>query len=80
MIYINERDSEVADSVHENNVGFEIQNEDVSGTVAAIRKLKNNPALRKDIAERARKTFEAQHNTHVIDELVSECSQRSLFH
>ena len=61
-----ERNTEVADLIRGNNIGFEIREGDVDGLVAAIQKLKNDPVLRKDISKHARKILEVKYEAEVV--------------
>jgi glycosyltransferase involved in cell wall biosynthesis len=79
IIYIGDRNSEVADLVEQNNIGFIIDWMDVDGLVAAIRRLKNDSIIRRDISKRARSLFEAKYNAEIVinrfDEIMTRIFQ-----
>ena len=61
IVYIGEPCCEVADLVRDHRLGFTIQERDVPSLVGAIRRLRDDPALRQEISVRARALFEAEY-------------------
>ena len=66
IIYIGGDESEVADLVHDNNIGFVISDGDVDCLIAAIQKVKSDPAYRRDVAKQAREVFESKYDAKVV--------------
>jgi colanic acid biosynthesis glycosyl transferase WcaI len=61
ILYIGDPCCEVADLVRDHQLGYVIQEQDVQDLVNAIRKLRDDPVLRQEIAVRARALFEAEY-------------------
>jgi len=61
ILYIGEPYCEVADLIRGDRLGYVIPERDVPGLVRAIRELRDAPALRQEIAVRARARFEADY-------------------
>jgi colanic acid biosynthesis glycosyl transferase WcaI len=69
ILYIGEPCCEVADLVRDHQLGFVIQENDVSSLVRAVRTLRDDPALRQAISVRARALFESDYQAQAKIEL-----------
>jgi glycosyltransferase involved in cell wall biosynthesis len=61
ILYIGEPRCEVADLIRDGRLGLVIEEHDVPNLVAAIRRLRADPVLRREISVRARALFEADY-------------------
>jgi glycosyltransferase involved in cell wall biosynthesis len=66
IIYVGGRDTEVADLIDEYDIGLRVRAGDPDSLVDAILKIKNDPAMRKDMSKRARELFETKYHADVI--------------
>lgn len=74
ILYVGEPRCEVADLIRDHRLGFVIPERDVEGLAQAIRQLHRDPALRQEIAGRARTLFEtdfqAQPNVEAWEKIL----------
>jgi colanic acid biosynthesis glycosyl transferase WcaI len=66
IVYIGEPHSEAADLIRDHELGFVVQEGDVSGVAAAIRTLQGDARRRQEISVRARALFEAEYDATVV--------------